>query len=84
MYAMIGTRPDIAFVLRELSKFVSKPGKNHLLAAKRVLRYSNFQKIIIHFSRGKVRKSYPCIVIEILHGAVRKMALELQVLFSKF
>ena len=38
MYAMIGTRPDIAFVLSELSKYVSKPGKNHLIAAKRVLR----------------------------------------------
>jgi len=38
MYAMIGTRPDIAFVLIELSKYVSEPGKNHLIAAKRVLR----------------------------------------------
>jgi hypothetical protein len=36
MYAMIGTRPDIAFVLSELSKNFSTPSKNHLIAAKRV------------------------------------------------
>jgi len=34
MYAMIGKRPDIAFVLSELSKYVSKPGKNHVLLLK--------------------------------------------------
>jgi len=34
MYAMIGKRPDIAFVLSELSKYVSKPGKTHLLLLK--------------------------------------------------
>jgi len=42
MYAMIGTRPDIAFVLSELSKYVSKPGKDNLISAKRVLRYLQF------------------------------------------
>jgi hypothetical protein len=36
MYAMIGTRPDIAFVMSELLNYVSKPVKNHLVAAKRV------------------------------------------------
>ena len=36
MYAMIGTRPDIAFVLSELSKYVSKSGKNHLISAERI------------------------------------------------
>jgi hypothetical protein len=54
MYAMIGTRPDIAFVLSELSKYVSKPGKNHLIAAKRVLRYLQFSKDYhLELSRGK-------------------------------
>jgi len=54
MYAMIGTRPNIAFVLSERSKYVSKPGKNHLIAAKRVLRYLQFPKDYhLEFSRGK-------------------------------
>jgi hypothetical protein len=39
MHLMIATRPDIAFVLRELSKYVSKPGKNHLFAGERISRY---------------------------------------------
>jgi len=54
MYVMIGTRPDIAFVLSGLSKYVSKPGKNHLVAAKRVLRYLQFSNDYhLEFSRGK-------------------------------
>jgi hypothetical protein len=53
-YAMIGTRHDIAFVLSELSKYVSKPVKNHLIAAKWVLRYLQFSKDYhLEFSRGK-------------------------------
>jgi len=54
MYAMIGTRPDIAFVLSELFKYASRPGKNHLIAAKRVLRYIQLSKDYhLEFSRGK-------------------------------
>jgi hypothetical protein len=34
MHAVIGTRPDIPFVLSDLSKYVSKPGKNNLVASK--------------------------------------------------
>jgi hypothetical protein len=57
MYAMIGTRPDIAFVLSEFSKYVSKPGKNHLIAAKRVSRYLQSPKDYhLEFSRGKATK----------------------------
>ena len=44
MYAMIRTRQDIAVVLSELSKYVSNPVKNCLFAAKRGLRYFQFQK----------------------------------------
>jgi hypothetical protein len=56
MYAMIKTRPDIAFVLSELSKYVSKPGKNHLIAAKRVFEIPSIFK---RLSSGVFsRKSY--------------------------
>jgi len=44
MYAMIGTRPDIAFVLSEVSKWVSKPGKNDLVPAERILIYLQFSR----------------------------------------
>jgi hypothetical protein len=38
MYAMLGTRPDIAFAVTALSQF-SNPGQLHWAAVKRVLRY---------------------------------------------
>ena len=54
MYAMIETRPDVAFVFGELSKYVSEPGKNHVVAGKRVLRYLQFSADYhLEFSRGK-------------------------------
>lgn len=39
MYAMIGTRPDIAFTVSTLAKFTTCAGSTHLQASKRVLRY---------------------------------------------
>lgn len=39
MYAMIATRPDIAYAVGLLSRFMVNPGKRHLECAKRVLRY---------------------------------------------
>ena len=39
MYAMLGTRPDIAFAITTLSQFSSNPGPAHWNALKRVMRY---------------------------------------------
>jgi len=39
MYAMVCTRPDIAHAVGVLSKFMSKLGKEHWIAVKRVFRY---------------------------------------------
>jgi hypothetical protein len=39
MYAMIGTRPDIAFAVGHLCRFMSKPTEAHWKAAIRVLSY---------------------------------------------
>eukprot|EP00253_Pinus_taeda_P007189 PITA_07189 len=39
MYAMVCTRPNIAHAVGVLSKFMSKPGKDHWIAARRVFRY---------------------------------------------
>lgn len=39
MYLAYDTRPDIAFAIRQLSKYNSNPKKGHLQAAKRVVRY---------------------------------------------
>jgi len=39
MYAMLCTRPDIAYTVQQLSQFASDPAQVHLQAAKRVLRY---------------------------------------------
>eukprot|EP00253_Pinus_taeda_P003216 PITA_03216 len=39
MHAMVCTGPDIAHVVGVLSRFISKPGKEHWIAAERVFRY---------------------------------------------
>ena len=39
MYEMVCTRPDIAHAVGVLSKFMSKPGKQHWTTVKRVFKY---------------------------------------------
>jgi hypothetical protein len=39
MYAMIGTRPDIAFAVSKLSQFNQKPSEQNWIGVKRVFRY---------------------------------------------
>src|SRR5258708_32043794 len=39
MYTVIGTRPDITFMVTHLSQFLTKPTKNHFGAIKHVFRY---------------------------------------------
>ena len=39
MYAMIGTRPDLAYAVGVISRFMSKLGRKHWEAVKWVLRY---------------------------------------------
>jgi hypothetical protein len=39
MYAMTGTRPDLAYTVSQLSQYNAKPTAIHLTTAKRVLRY---------------------------------------------
>ena len=39
MYAMLGTRPDLAFTISTLARFNASPTATHATAAKRTLRY---------------------------------------------
>jgi hypothetical protein len=39
MYLAVATRPDIAYTIHRLSSFTANPSKEHMGAAKRVLRY---------------------------------------------
>ena len=39
MYAQVCTRPDIAYILGVLGRYLSNPGMEHWIAAKRVMRY---------------------------------------------
>ena len=39
MYAMMVTRPDLAFAVSVVSRFMSKPGPMYWMAVKRIMRY---------------------------------------------
>ena len=39
MYAQVCTRLDIAYIVGMLCRYLSNPGKDHWIAAKRVMRY---------------------------------------------
>ena len=39
MYAQVCTRPDIAYIVGMLGRYLCNPGKDHWIAAKRVMRY---------------------------------------------
>jgi hypothetical protein len=39
IYAMLGTRPDLAFAVSVVSRFSSNPDKTHMRAVERILRY---------------------------------------------
>jgi transposase InsO family protein len=61
IYLMICTRPDLAFSLSRLSKFVAKPGKKHAAALKRVLRYIvGTRNLGISFNRPSAATN-PCL-----------------------
>ena len=44
MYLMVCTRPDIAYALSALSRYLVKPRKSHMQAAKRLLRYLKYSR----------------------------------------
>ena len=39
MYAMLGTRPDIAYAVSVVSRFAANPDQSHKSAVTRILRY---------------------------------------------
>ena len=39
MYAQVCTRPDIAYIVGMLGRYLSNPGNDHWIAAKHVMRY---------------------------------------------
>jgi hypothetical protein len=45
MYAAQATRPDIVFPVAALSRYLLKPYKTHMTAAKRVLRYLKYTAV---------------------------------------
>ncbi|KAH7429742.1 hypothetical protein KP509_09G063700 [Ceratopteris richardii] len=54
MYAMVATRPDIAFAVGVVSRYMSNPGKKHWEAVKMILRYlSGSKDKCLCLGRGK-------------------------------
>ena len=39
MYAQVCTRPNIAFIVNALGRYLSNPGHDHWVATKKVMRY---------------------------------------------
>ena len=39
MYAMVGTRPDLAHAMSVVSRFIANPGEEHWTALKWIMRY---------------------------------------------
>lgn len=60
MYAMIQTRPDIAFAVCFLSRFLSNPTAAHIQAAHRVLRYLGHTKTLGVTYHGKEKGFKGC------------------------
>lgn len=61
MYAMLCTRPDLAYAISQISQFSSNPSTIHESAAKRVLRYLNGTRnfgITFNGSRGLILEGY--------------------------
>ncbi|XP_062079979.1 secreted RxLR effector protein 161-like [Humulus lupulus] len=58
MYSQICTRPDIAFVVNVLGRYLSDPGHDHWVVAKKVLRYlqrtKNFMLVYKQFGNLRV------------------------------
>ena len=53
MYAMICTRPDIAFAMGVVHRYMSNPGKKHWEAVKGIMRYlKGTRKLCICFGRN--------------------------------
>ena len=59
MYIIIFIRPDIAFILRKLSQFISDPAKHHGHVLKSLFRYlKSTIKIRIRYRLGGVYKHF--------------------------
>jgi hypothetical protein len=39
IYARVATRPDLAFAISVVNRFMSKPGPTHWMVVKRIMRY---------------------------------------------
>ena len=59
MYGMIGTRPDLAYAVRLVSRFMSNPLKEHWEAVKWILRYiKGITEVCLKFKKGSEFKLY--------------------------
>ena len=63
LYLSCWSRPDIAYAVSELSRFVSSPTHNHLVGAKHLLRYLKGSKdLSLHFSAPTDHRIQPHIL----------------------
>ena len=54
MYAMVCTRPDIAFAVRTVRRYMSNPGREHWATVKWILRYlKGTSRVCLRYGFGK-------------------------------
>jgi hypothetical protein len=59
MFAIVLTRPDIAFTLRKLSQYISDPAEHHSYALKNLLRYLRLTVTIkLRYGLGGVHSQF--------------------------
>src|SRR5437879_8500116 len=61
MFAMVCTRPDIAFEVSQVAKFVEEPAEEHVKAVKRILAYlKGTQDMRIVYAGGSLELASIC------------------------
>ena len=56
MYAMLCTRPDLAYAVSVVSRFQSNPGKEHWVAVKCILKYLRRTKdMVLVYGDGELK-----------------------------
>ena len=71
MYAQVCTRPDIAFIVGMLGRYLNNPGMEHWKAVKRVMRYLQRTKdYILTYESQIIWRSLGILILTLLDAKI--------------